>query len=795
MQVAEAEAVALTSREESEDAGAEEDETMDGAKEASKEESAKEGAAEQRSAAEPISAEPLSAEAAIEGSNPKEGSNPDGENGEASKEGDGVNASFGGGGLPLRRLEDFVLHDANGQLARLEALDHGAKLWVKTEKEASTEKKRPRKRSVHGKEASTEKKRPRKRSVPAHSPLTNAHVSHTRDTLPLCAFPHHHPVVLYTHTRPPILPSQFSHLLPPSQATGFVGANWDAIDDADGFEEGQQVRVASLGPFSCYVAAGYSAADAALFKQPAIFLQTALAEYELGEPAPAYVPLLRPLLEKLELCKRLVRSLESEPLLTEAQLLAAVKESADGAAAERENVHNASDESESSIRAEFESLKFDGAYLKAHFGFVVRQLKSFDSGAERNEMRMLSCTSIREIASSLEISLPKVSSGGTHGCGRKSGGSASAGHRWQNQPRIVAARIAWADEGVADEAELRTVHSAAKIEGKTVSVGDAVTLQPLVMQATHGLGADELPIVRIESMWAEAGVSGRMMVRVRPLWRKSETFAYQRMSEPKGVTSAFHDKMLLPDTETSELLLGKLKETITVTEGAAAGARAGVSGGGYFTSEWHYSPKWASYSFESAEAPGPANGAAPGVKPKGGVSRTKRVSALKEEPAPTEAAASNASSEKASSGKSGKSAKGKSSAGAERTLNMLELYSGSGGLSFAEGSAPQAGYRIRSRWCCEWCPEEVLDFFTQTPIPPTCRTPPFPHISECDSFFLSRLPRTNSTTPSATSSTWTARPSSRRAAVGTSSPRAPSSTARRPPRWLRVPRGRRGPRR
>ena len=100
--------------------------------------------------------------------------------------------------------------------------------------------------------------------------------------------------------------------------------------------------------------------------------------------------LLRPLLEKLELCKRLVRSLESEPLLTEAQLLAAVKESADGAAAERENVHNASDESESSIRAEFESLKFDGAYLKAHFGFVVRQLKSFDSGAERNEMRMLS---------------------------------------------------------------------------------------------------------------------------------------------------------------------------------------------------------------------------------------------------------------------------------------------------------------------------------------------------------------------------------------------------------------------
>jgi len=43
----------------------------------------------------------------------------------------------------------------------------------------------------------------------------------------------------------------------------------------------------------------------------------------------------------------------------------------------------------------------------------------------------------------------------------------------------------------------------------------------------------------------------------------------------------------------------------------------------------------------------------------------------------------------------------------EEVLNVLELYAGSGGLSFAARAAAVNGTRLQARWCCEWMKEEA----------------------------------------------------------------------------------------
>ena len=111
-------------------------------------------------------------------------------------------------------------------------------------------------------------------------------------------------------------------------ASGFVCHNTDGADEQEAEDacagESAGYYVSRLGPFSAYVVSGYSRHDAHLFPRPSLFLQSELAEYELAEPAAPYAPYLAPMLEKVELCKRVVRALEASPAQTLPQLLAAV---------------------------------------------------------------------------------------------------------------------------------------------------------------------------------------------------------------------------------------------------------------------------------------------------------------------------------------------------------------------------------------------------------------------------------------------------------------------------------------
>ena len=73
-------------------------------------------------------------------------------------------------------------------------------------------------------------------------------------------------------------------------------------------------QVRGLGPFSAYNVSGYSQHDECIFPKPGFFISSPLADYELGEPSKVYAPLLAPLTEKAELCKRIVRSEPNQPL-------------------------------------------------------------------------------------------------------------------------------------------------------------------------------------------------------------------------------------------------------------------------------------------------------------------------------------------------------------------------------------------------------------------------------------------------------------------------------------------------
>jgi len=69
-----------------------------------------------------------------------------------------------------------------------------------------------------------------------------------------------------------------------------------------------------------------------------------------------------------------------------------------------------------------------------------------------------------------------------------------------------------------------------------------VRTQPFVMSSK----SDELQLVVLEALWAEAGGHGRIMCRARRLWRPAETFG--------GMTiqGAFKPGLLLPDTKVIE---------------------------------------------------------------------------------------------------------------------------------------------------------------------------------------------------------------------------------------------------
>mmetsp|Transcript_40130 Transcript_40130/g.129422 ORF Transcript_40130/g.129422 Transcript_40130/m.129422 type:complete len:613 (+) Transcript_40130:1072-2910(+) len=137
------------------------------------------------------------------------------------------------------------------------------------------------------------------------------------------------------------------------------------------------------------------------------------------------------------------------------------------------------------------------------------------------------------------------------------------------------------------------------------------------------------------------------MCRVRRLWRPAETFA-------GGVLDgALKEGVLIPDSCPQELPLHELKAPV---DGAASGLHTG---------EWRYSPKWASYT-KLAPPPSRKRSAA-------------QSAAKRDQPA---------------------SASGEA-------LNVLELYSASGGLSFVEEAECAGGARLKTRWCCEWSKEEV----------------------------------------------------------------------------------------
>ncbi|EOD21882.1 hypothetical protein EMIHUDRAFT_458278 [Emiliania huxleyi CCMP1516] len=154
----------------------------------------------------------------------------------------------------------------------------------------------------------------------------------------------------------------------------------------------------------------------------------------------------------------------------------------------------------------------------------------------------------------------------------------------------------------------------------------------------------DLQLVEVEALWA---VGGAKMCRVRRLWRPAETFA-------GGVLDgALKEGVLIPDSCPQELPLHELKAPV---DGAASGLHTG---------EWRYSPKWASYT-KLAPPPSRKRSAA-------------QSAAKRDQPA---------------------SASGEA-------LNVLELYSASGGLSFVEEAECAGGARLKTRWCCEWSKEEV----------------------------------------------------------------------------------------
>ena len=226
---------------------------------------------------------------------------------EAEAGGEDLALEMGQQGLPLRRLQDFALHDADGQLCRLDLLD------------------------------STKKS-----------------------------------LAVY--------------------ASGYVCSNTDGVDEQEAECAGASsgYYVANLGPFHAYVVGGYTEQDAGMFASASIFISTANAEYELGAPLEEYAPLLTPLLEKVELTKRVVRGLEAGSQRSLQELIEAVaaggpSDGDDGAAAAR--------------------LEFDEAYVRGHALFVLAQLRSYDVGAKPGELRTCGCAAIRELAASCDVQL------------------------------------------------------------------------------------------------------------------------------------------------------------------------------------------------------------------------------------------------------------------------------------------------------------------------------------------------------------------------------------------------------
>ena len=419
--------------------------------------------------------------------------------------------------------------------------------------------------------------------------------------------------------------------------SGFVCCESEGGDEqeleAAGGSSGQYV--ANLGPFHSYSVAGYNSEDACVCSSPLVFLATPVAEYELGKPSDAYAPYLAPLREKMELCKRIVRSLEANPTLPYKGGLLPAIETGGGS-----------------------DLSFDESYLHTHGGFVLDQLRSFDASASKGDLRITGCKAITQLGSQLGVTVPTPRSGESK--------------EQVRSKRRCESNLKWIDEGDA-AADGQTRHQQARVGKATISVGDAVELQPKVADAEGGSRFAEL--ARVVEMRQTRDAD--MVCVVRRLWRREETFVNQIsddrhvFEQADGYRSAFNAKfppsLLLPDTETVEMALGHLKCAVAVLDTSGA-EESGAAEEELHVGRWRYSQRFASYTVEPPrEAPAASVG-----------SRRKRVQQA-------------------------------SSAGGrdDGVLNILELYAGSGGLSFAERAAPVRGARLRSRWHCEWSKEET----------------------------------------------------------------------------------------
>ena len=535
------------------------------------------------------------------------------------------------GQLPLRKLHDYTLHDAAGQLCRCEVLSE--------------------------------------RPATHKGPWKSAHV----------------------------------------YASGFVCHNTDGADEQEAEDacagESAGYYVSRLGPFTAYVVSGYSQHDAHLFPRPSLFLQSELAEYELAEPAAPYAPYLAPMLEKVELCKRVVRALEASPAQTLPQLLAAV-------AAEAQSRSAAISEEQSEPQSE---LTFDEGFVTGHGRFVLEQLRSYDIGAKAGELRTCGCPAVQALFQQLGLAAPGRGSGGGGGGG---GGGGSGGRRaaGTKDVRVRATKVEWVSRDAAVSAA--AVTAAVIVDGQTIRLGGTASLQPFV---SHPAAAeDERELVRVEAFSLgddatsnQGGTKakpkgtctdvGAIMCTVRRLWRPAETFIFSgdaaasfddQVSNGLGVGHFPPPGALLPDTSMMEIPISHLCRPVHMRETQSPDAIiAAIEAGeavSYHVGPWSYSPRFATYSLDAAApAPAAAPAAAAAGAPQLAATAAKRRRG-------TAVAACGAGAEPEAAAEAGRT-----------TLNVLELYAGGGGLSFTQTAGPIEGRRLRVRWCCEWSREEA----------------------------------------------------------------------------------------